>query len=149
MDVERPTTDDVDALTELWIALAASQREHGSHVLGRANESTVRQTLAERVVGDRAFVVRDGGIVGFVTVGVEDDAYQRDVRRGLIENIYVRPEHRGEGVASALLDRAERALVDRDVDVVALEVLSDNEEARRLYEERGYRDHRRELEKPL
>jgi ribosomal protein S18 acetylase RimI-like enzyme len=148
--IEPATPDDVSAMTELWVELARDQRAHGSRVLGRDNESTVRHSIGERVVDERAFVAKDGGeIVGFVTVVLENGAYHRDVRRGIVENVYVAPEQRGRGLGTALIERAEAALAAREVDVVTLEVLVDNEAARRLYEELGYEDHRLELEKPL
>ncbi len=53
--------------------------------------------------------------------------------------IYVDPERWGEGIGTALLDRACETLPDR-IDAVRLEALSDNEIGRRFYEARGF-DH--------
>lgn len=148
--IERATIDDVPALIDQWVTLASNQREYGSHVYGTENEATVRRYLGERIVDDRAFVVRDGSeILGFVTVALEESSYRRDVRRGIVENVYVRPDRRGEGLGSALIERAERTLAARGADVVVLESLVDNDAARRLYERLGYEEHRLQLEKPL
>lgn len=147
MDIERATMGDVPTLVERWIALAEDQRQHGSHLLGRANEAAIRETLGRRVVEDHAFLARrNDDVVGFATVTREDDRYQRDVARGIVENIYVDPNHRDEGVGSALLDRAESALLAEGVETILLEVMAENEAARRLYADRGYRPHRLELE---
>lgn len=137
-------------MTALWVALAADQRAHGSHVLGTESETAIRRSLSGRVVDDRAFVARGhDGIVGFVTVGIDEGPYQQDVRRGIVENVYVEDEYRGRGIGSALIERGERALAERGADVVTLEVLVANDDARRFYERLGYDDHRLELEKPL
>jgi ribosomal protein S18 acetylase RimI-like enzyme len=148
--IEPGTIEDLDALTELWVALAEDQRDHGSHVLGEENHTVVRQSLSEKVVDDSVFVARDdGAIVGFVSVGLEDGSFERDVRRGIVENVYVKADHRDRGIGTRLIERAEQELARRDVDVVSLEVLVENDSARTLYETRDYSPHRVELEKRL
>jgi ribosomal protein S18 acetylase RimI-like enzyme len=93
----------------------------------------------------------DGGraIVGFVMFGPETGSYDQSVDRGIVENVFVRADYRGRGVGSALLDAAERALIDSGVDRIALEAMANNDAARRLYARRGYRPHRVELEAPV
>lgn len=51
--------------------------------------------------------------------------------------IYVDPERWGEGIGTALLERALDALPDR-IDAVRLEAFVDNEIGRRFYEARGF-----------
>jgi ribosomal protein S18 acetylase RimI-like enzyme len=94
-------------------------------------------------------VARKNGLVGFVMFDTERTRYEQDVSRGIIENIYVVPDHRGGGIGSALLDAAEQRLRARDIDSIALEAMAPNERARRFYRERGYDPHRVELEKSL
>lgn len=150
MDIERPDASDIDEMVELWVALAEDQRDHGSHLLGRESVETIRRSVGQHVVGDRAFVARvDDAIVGFVTFGLEEDAYRRDRRRGFVENLYVAPTHRDGGIGTDLLDRAESVLLDQGVDVVALEAMAANVDARRFYERAGYELHRVEYEKPV
>jgi ribosomal protein S18 acetylase RimI-like enzyme len=163
--VVTPGTDDVDALADLWVALARDQRRHGSHLRPAPSRTAVRESIASAVVADRVRVVRDpertppgrqaagpapgSDVVGFVTFDVERGRYTQDVARGVVEDLYVRPAARGEGVGSALLSAAESALAAAGADVVALEAMADNEAARRFYERHGYRPHRVELEKPV
>ncbi|MFC4551438.1 MULTISPECIES: GNAT family N-acetyltransferase [Halorussus] len=162
VSVEPATSRDVDALADRWVELAEGQRSFGSHLLAAANRSQVRAALARSVVGDDLLVARDeesadsgasepsgDAIVGFVMFTVESSYYDQDVTRGVVQNIHVDPDRRGGGVGTALLAAAERALADRGVDIVALEVMADNEAARRFYRRRGYRPHRIELEKPV
>ena len=157
--VERADMDDLDAVVECWVDLAAGQRDHDSHLLANANRDAVREAAARHVLTDGLLVARedanddaddsDAAIVGFVMFGPQSDGYERDVTRGFVRNVYVRPAYRGRGIGSALLDAAERRMAEAGVDVVALEVMADNEAARRLYRRAGYRPHRLELEKPL
>lgn len=58
MEIVPATTDDVDAVADLWVDLAADQRAHGSHLLAAANREAVRETVARRAVVDVLFVAR-------------------------------------------------------------------------------------------
>jgi ribosomal protein S18 acetylase RimI-like enzyme len=147
--VERPTREAIETLTDMWVALASEQRAYGSHLLAEANRSAIREILLRQVVTERLFVASvDDTALGFVTYNVESGYYEQDVTRGVVEHLYVRPDHRNRGVGSALLDAAERALADEDVDALALEVMAGNDAARRFYRRHGFRPHRVEMEKP-
>lgn len=141
--------EDADRLAELWVGLARSQRAHGSHLLAEPNRETVREGLARAIVTQNVLVARTAAddLAGFVEFAPETDSYRQDVERGVIENIYVRPSHRDTGLGADLLAAAEARLLDAGVDRVTLEVLADNEAARRFYARQGYEPHRLELEK--
>ncbi|MFA1612025.1 GNAT family N-acetyltransferase [Halobellus rubicundus] len=148
--IERPDVSEVDALVDLWIALATGQRAHDSHLLPEANRATVRDTLARHAVtGGVQVARRDGEIVGFVTFGPEEGAYEQDVTRGVVRNVYVRPAYRGEGIGAELMDVAESALESAGATVVSLEAMAANERARAFYRERGYAPHRIQFEKAV
>lgn len=149
VSVERPTPVDVDAIADLWVELAAGQRQYGAHLLAAANHGPARMFLAQALADERVRVARDeDGLVGFVNFHVETGAYDQDVVRGVIDNVFVEPDHRGRGVGSRLLDAAEDALDESDVDVYSLSVMAANDRARSLYERRGYEPHRLTLERP-
>ena len=162
--IEPATAADVDAVTDMWVALAAGQREHGSTLRAEANRETVREWVAQSVVTGDLLVARDPDpvagtdgransneteVVGFVGFSLERGNYERDAVRGTVSNLYVAPERRGEGIGAALLDAAERALSEAGADRVALEALADNDRARAFYADRGYGPHRVELTRSL
>lgn len=158
--IESANADDVDAVTDMWVALAAGQREHGATLRAEANRATVREWVAQSVVTGDLLVARDDdgeapdggdgtGVVGFVGFSLERGDYERDAVRGTVSNLFVVPERRGEGIGAALLDAAERALAEAGADRVALEALADNDRARAFYADHGYDHHRVELTKPL
>ena len=66
----------------------------------------------------------------------------RETKLGIpeIQDVYVLPEQRRRGVASALTRAAERAVADRDHASISLSCGIANEPARRLYERLGYVD---------
>jgi ribosomal protein S18 acetylase RimI-like enzyme len=147
MDIHVPDTDATDGLVDLWLSLAADQRAHGSRLLVEENEKRIRKSILYHVVNDTILVADDDGLAGFVMFSVEDGGYEQDRHRGLIENLYVRPEYRNDGVGSALLEAAESHLRQDGVEAIALEVLAQNERAREFYDRHGYDTHRVELEK--
>ena len=159
-DAEGPTVapatvDDVDDVTDLWIALAEGQRRHGSTLLAEPNRTAVREWVARSVVTGELLVARDAeadgddGPIGFVGFSLDREGYERDRVRGTVSNLFVVSERRGEGVGADLLDAAERALAAAGAEAVALEALADNDRARAFYADRGYDRHRVELTKPL
>lgn len=149
--VESATVDDVDDVTDLWVALAEDQRSHGSTLLAESNRAAVREWVARSVVTGELLVARDGdgGPVGFVGFSIDREGYERDRVRGTVSNLFVVAERRGEGIGADLLDAAERALAAAGAETVALEALADNDRARAFYDGRGYDLHRVELTKSL
>ncbi|QDX40862.1 GNAT family N-acetyltransferase [Salarchaeum sp. JOR-1] len=147
--IEAATTDDLDALVEQWAALVEGQRRHGTHLLAAENRNAARGVLGQRIAADQLRVARDGdGRLGFATYYLEDGLYDQDATRGIVENVYVDPPHRNQGIGSRLLDAAETELEARGADTLAIAVMADNDAARGLYESRGYAAHRVILEKP-
>jgi ribosomal protein S18 acetylase RimI-like enzyme len=148
--IEPGRTEDADQVADLWVELASDQLAHGSHLRPEANRERIRDSILRHAVAGTLFVVREDDIVvGFVTFSVETGGYDQDVRRGVVENIYVAEGHRDEGVGAALLRAAERTLSDRGCEAVGLDVMAANEGARRFYERHGYAAHRVEMERRL
>ncbi|MFW6383996.1 MAG: GNAT family N-acetyltransferase [Halodesulfurarchaeum sp.] len=148
--VNTATMADLDALVESWIALVESQRAFGSHIAGESNRTVARHLLAEYVDAGMVAVARaEAELQGFVMFYEETGTYEQTVRRGVVENIYVRPEGRGAGIGSALLDHAEAALADRGIEVVSIAAMAENDSAIDLYEGRKYSPYRIVFERPL
>jgi ribosomal protein S18 acetylase RimI-like enzyme len=140
---------EVPTIADLWVDLAESQQSYDSHLCADSNRQSIRESIAGHVVADGLLVARDDSVAGFVMFELETGRFEQDVTRGTIVNLYVRPDYRGEGVGSALLDAAEAALASAGADVVALDVMASNRDAIRFYERHGYLSHRIEMEKPV
>lgn len=139
-----------DRVAELWVALAADQRAHGSHLRAASNRELARDAVAQHAVTGGLLVARDDDeIVGFVTFSKEQGDYDVDSRRGLIHDIFVAESYRDRGVGDRLLSAAEKRLASDGIDHVSLEVLAGNDAARRFYERAGYEPFRIEMEKQL
>lgn len=148
--VEVASHEDVPVVADLWVALADDQRDHGSHVLGVESRETIVESVRRMVALDALLVARrEDTAVGFAAMELERDGYDRDVTRGRVPAIYVRPRDRSAGIGTRLLDRAERELGAAGADVVTLEALAANDRARELYRERGFDSHRVVYEKSI
>lgn len=159
MYVERPDTDAADTIADLWVDLAAEQRRVGSHLQAGANRDTIGENVRRAIVADGLYVAvaeaddefdaDPGAVLGFIMFSAGNELLATTVTRGTIENLYVRPEYRDRGIGGELMTTAEEKLAARGVDAVKLEVLADNEAARRFYERHGYDPHRVQLEKSV
>ncbi len=128
--LRKATAEDADAVAEIW--RLGWHDAHDGHVpeelvAARPDES-FRTRAAERV-GDATVAVVDGAVAGFVMV-VDDE----------VEQVYVSRDHRGSGVADALIAEAERQARANGHTQAWLAVVSGNRRARRFYERLGWVD---------
>jgi len=150
VQIKAATMDDLDQLVAHWLELAAGQREYGSHLQTTANRRRISEVFARRIAQDQAHVARaDDRIVGFVTFTMAGSTFAKSSTRGVIQNLYVVPEARGDGVGTQLLETAERRLREHGADTIALEAMADNTPAQQFYRARGYRPHRITFEKSI
>ena len=147
--IESATIDDVEAVADCWVTLAAEQHQYGSRLAADANRTVVTEIIARHVVTDGLLVARDESIQGFVMFHPDDGAYTQTESTGTISHLYVRPAARDDGIGTRLLAAAESELAAAGVATVSIEVLADNDAAHRLYDRCGYEPHRIELRKRL
>jgi ribosomal protein S18 acetylase RimI-like enzyme len=166
MEIDTPSMDETDTLTDLWVALARDQYDHGSYLAAEDNQSPIHESICQHIVTGNILVARvsngdsendsdessdhahsDTDIAGFIMFTTHTGRYQETVSTGIIENLYVVPEQRGEEIGSALLDAAEDALKSDGTAVITLDVMVANEAARRFYARHGYDGHRMTMAK--
>jgi ribosomal protein S18 acetylase RimI-like enzyme len=102
------------------------------------------------------FVAADANeLLGFVVCFVEaedaDDLHVVEAERrfGYISDLYVAAQARRQGVGRALLQAAEDYFKQLGLPVVRLAVLRNNDQARRVYEQAGFRPYEITYEKRL
>lgn len=137
VDVRPATRDDIGGI----VRIAERSWEHDyPDILSRetaaegVHEWYSEGRLASELRGEdaRIFVAEDGdGVMGFVHTARTDG--EGDVLR-----LYVDPGHRGEGIGSALLDRAVEYLFDRGAERVRAMVLAANEPGHEFYRTQGF-----------
>jgi ribosomal protein S18 acetylase RimI-like enzyme len=130
------TTADTEAIAHIWHR--GWLDGHLGHVpealvAHRTPQSFGVRTAARLASGSRAgdttvAVVR-GEVAGFVMISGDE-----------AEQVYVAADHRGSGVAAALLAEAERQIAAAGFAEAWLAVVSGNARARRFYERQGWHD---------
>jgi ribosomal protein S18 acetylase RimI-like enzyme len=144
---------DLPSLEPLWVAVhhahAESMPELAPYVSDAETWAERRALYAEvlRKPDTVLLLARDGeALIGYAlshVLPVEDtwiaDTWRTGVRIAEIESLSVLPEHRGQGIGTALMDALDRELEALGVDDVIVGALAGNEEALRLYRRRGFR----------
>ena len=145
LEIRQAVPADEESILALWIGLLAYHRsieddrparwtrprerwpDHLREYLGAVWNDPERQAIFVAAVG--------GEIVGFVRAGLHADG----PLPALVETLFVAEEHRGAGVARALVAAAERWCLDRGAAEVGVEFIAANRAAQRAYERLGYR----------
>ncbi len=125
MEIRCMTIDDYDAVYSLWLNTPG---------MGLNTTDDSRSGIAKYL--DRnpttSFVaVCDGRIVGVIMAG-------HDGRRGFIHHTAVLKAYQRQGVASALLDAATKALSALGIAKVALVAFARNEAGNAFWEQKGF-----------
>lgn len=113
----------------------------------------VRYLETQCAAHDGCVLVADSGsgIAGFVCVvtATRGESPDDPATYAWVHDIFVRPEYRRQGVATALMAAAEAFVRSRGARELRLGVLDRNVDARALYRTLGFRDYARVVTKPL
>ncbi len=80
----------------------------------------------------------DGTLAGYVFYQRGEGSLKLKRKKGVIYDLYVRPQFRNRGMGSALLKNALDDLKRRGVEIVQLTVMSKNNRALNLYKKYGF-----------
>ena len=132
----RPMTrDDVDAVSALERATFSTPWSAETFLALQDREPDVEIWVAQADVGKRSGALEGAapdGVTGYAVMWCVADQAE-------LANLAVRPDLRGTGVGSALLDQILNRCSQRGAESVFLEVRSSNEPAQDLYRSRGFR----------
>ncbi len=103
----------------------------------------------------KMFLARNSeGIIGLATCKILEDSEERELttscpKSGFISDLVVAKNERGKGIGAALLTAADKFFAEHECDYIQLEVFEPNTDARRLYEEYGFKTNCRYLSKKV
>jgi GNAT superfamily N-acetyltransferase len=124
------TEADVPVVASIWFRGWRDGHEgHVSDELVSARTEASFRLRASQRVADTTVATVDGAVAGFIMV-VDDE----------VEQVYVGRDHRGTGLAAALLARAEEIVAANGHESAWLAVVPGNARARRFYERNGWTD---------
>jgi ribosomal protein S18 acetylase RimI-like enzyme len=140
--------DRLDDLVGFWELLHRHQGSvcrpvEGLPVLPEPESAAiVRELYRDWVSGPDgfAFVAEEGSrVVGYVIGFYEQPHFMWATGRvGHVDSFYVLPALRGRGVGRLLMDAAYGAMREAGAETVALEMVAENDVARRFYEREGF-----------
>jgi ribosomal protein S18 acetylase RimI-like enzyme len=127
--IRRAGSGDLDTLRRLWEEYAVEVAEYRT-----AAWPWTWDDVAPRLEQGAAFLAEvDGAPAGFLIASRS----RPDI--GHVDDVYVLPQYRRRGVATALVHHLAAAFRERGVEHVALDVDQGNVAAQRLYERLGFR----------
>lgn len=142
MEIRRAALGDAERILDLASELYL---EDGDVPFIRESAAYALATLlSDESVGEVWVADSDGDIVGYLilTWGFSLEFHGRDA---FIDEVFVSPQHRGQGLGSQLIELAESSCRAHDVRALHLEVERGNDRARELYRRFGFIEHSRLL----
>jgi GNAT superfamily N-acetyltransferase len=131
------TSDDLPLVRELWTAFSAEIPDEPWREDDLAEDlDWLEQAVKEEIV---LLAEEDGLAV----------ARRRGEQLGFLEVVYVRPKARGQGLAAELVHEVASRLREAGAEMLELEVLASNTEARAIYERWGFKPVELTLGAPL
>ena len=140
--------DRLDDLTGFWELLHQHQGSvcapvEGLEVLSEEESAVItREMYRDWLSGPNSFAFlaeEDSRPVGYLIGFYEPRHFMWATGRvGHVDSFYVLPEMRGRGVGRLLMDAAYAAMREAGAETVALEMVADNDVARKFYEREGF-----------
>lgn len=123
--IKEMTMDDYEALFDLWVSVP----NMGLRSLDDSREGIER--FLKRNPGTSFVAYEEDRLTGAILCG-------HDGRRGYIYHTVVRPEYRKRGIASSLIEKAEKALQEEGITRVCLNVMETNEPGKQFWIGKGW-----------
>jgi GNAT superfamily N-acetyltransferase len=148
VEFERIGLADVDRLRPLWLMLHAHHQQVAPELAPYVDDDrswSVRRTLYEEILSERGFAVvarDDGADIGYALGAFEPTLWPSTFASAPevaeLETLLVRPDYRGRGVGSALLDEFETRASEAGFTDMVIGVVPGNTGAAALYRRRGF-----------
>lgn len=132
-----------EVVVELWRPFAEAQEARNERwELSENAEKAMIQNFSNGVRQKNVFVFVaevDGEVIGYLLFEIRDvpPIFTRE-RDCALDQLYVKPEHRGQGIAQALLDRAVAIGEEKGAETVVLTIDAGNDGALAFFDDLGY-----------
>lgn len=152
--IKTASFDDLESLNDLMFDLHDEHHMQSPELFKTAEEIEQEKSIARYIDNPTClvYVAREGDdIIGFVSGHFCEliSVVSSPVMMGSVDELYVLPEYRKQGVAKLLLDKIESTFTQYGVKQMLVEVWSFNQQALSLYTKQGFSDHIHCLRKPL
>ncbi len=152
--IRRASADDLKVLNKLMYQLHDEHHQAVPEDFKPAKEILEEKHISDYLDAPDAIIfvaVIGKQVVGFITGHFCEliSSVSKPVMMGSIDEFYVNPEFRGQGIGKRLLDRSFTELYDYGVTQIFVEVWDFNQKAMNLYQKLGFRHHIHWLRKSI
>ncbi|WP_394144930.1 GNAT family N-acetyltransferase [Vibrio atypicus] len=145
---------DLEQLNELMYQLHDEHHRQSPDFFKTAEEIEQEKSIARYLDNPECLVFvacDDKKVIGFISGHFCEliSTVSKPVQMGSIDEFYVMPSHRKQGVAGMLCQRIERTFEEYGVKEMFVEVWDFNQPANQLYHQLGFVSHINWLRKPL
>lgn len=146
--------DDLESLNDLMFDLHDEHHVQSPELFKTAEEIEQEKSIARYIDHPEClvYVAKDGDeIIGFVSghFGELTSVVSNPVMMGSVDELYVLPDYRKQGVAKTLLDKIESTFIQCGAKQMFVEVWDFNQQALSLYQKQGFGPHIHCLRKQL
>jgi len=143
LNIRKAEKEDLEEIVKMWHTLASSHQEMmRGYELAEDCREKWRKFIENGFdrEGMCTFVAeKENELVGFLNVVIRERMSIFEYTHiGMILDVFVKEEKRGEGVGTQLTKRAERWIKEKGVNIAVLTVSPENERAVKFWEEAGY-----------
>ncbi|MFP9062230.1 GNAT family N-acetyltransferase [Natrialbaceae archaeon A-chndr2] len=149
----RPTEIE-NVVNELWQPFAADMesRNERFELADNATKAMINN-FRNGIRQDGVFILVaevDNEVIGYLLFEIRDTPpiFKRE-RDCALDQLYVKPEHRGKSIGQALIDRAILIGKEKGAETVVLTIDAENEGALKFFDNLGYDIWRHHLYKPI
>lgn len=140
-----------DLLVELQEYIVSIDKEGYNIITSEYRDKYFKKTIDEVYKNNgKIYLAKEENKILGIIIGIinneETDSYDfRCPKRGRIMEFIVSKKCRGKGIGSALLDKIENYFKNLDCKAILLDAFSYNENAKVIYESKGYKDRLEEM----
>ncbi len=153
MKVRKATNSDVKILQNLNLDLFKFERQFGKTYSLKWSISELGQKYFENLINKEngiVFVaVEKSEIIGYIAGYNFTNSCRIDKHMAEVENMYIKPEFRGKGIGTKLVEEFENEAKARGVKLLKVGSLVPNCDAVDFYKSKGFEEHEVILEKNL
>ena len=125
MKIRFAAFDDIEKVLELWVLVG---------LITRSEDRNQPKNITKQIAQDNSWILvaeEEQKIIGAVLV-------THDSRKGWISRLATHPERTREGIASKLVEEAEKTLLQQSLEKYCTLIVEDNIPSRKLFEKSGY-----------
>lgn len=152
--IRRAKENDLFSLNSMMYKLHDEHHQQCPELFKTASEIEQEKSIARYLDDPECMVYvaeKTNALVGFITGHFCElvSTVSKPIMMATIDELYVEPEHRREGVAEQLMQRLEQELKDYGVKELFVEVWHFNQSALNFYHKQNLQEHIHYLRKPI